>query len=322
MECCEVSLMNALVRLGFAVILMAMQLTGCNKDETPIQKVSFETRETTTIPAIERHANTIRVAVGGMITPEEGFGYYRQFLDYLGDSLGVKAEFVDRAGYGEINKLVRNGNVDVAFVCAGPYVDGHRDFGMELLVAPQAYGKAVYYSYIIVPRGSPARDLKDLRGKRFAFTDPLSNTGALVPTYMLSRMGETPRSFFQKVIYTSTHDKSIKLVAENLVEGAAVDSLIYEYMNKTSPNTTAKTRIIRKSRPYGIPPVVVRAGLDPAFKERLRDAFLKAHANDNGAAILKGMMIDRFIPIRDTDYDSVRAMKRWVAEQQLRQGSK
>ena len=193
--------MNTLIRsIGAAVLLAILLSAGCSKDQPPTQKVSFETRETITTPASERRENTIRIAVGGMITPEEGFGYYRQFLDYLGERLGVNAEFVDRTGYGQINKLVRNGNVDVAFVCSGPYVDGHHDFGMELLAAPQAYGKPSTIRISSCPRTARLSSLKDLRGRRFAFTDPLSNTGALVPTYMLAKMGETPVSFFQKVI--------------------------------------------------------------------------------------------------------------------------
>jgi phosphonate transport system substrate-binding protein len=305
--------------LALLAVLGSLPAAGCSREGTPVQKVSFQTRQTLTAASRHQRADTIRIAVGGMITPAEGFGYYRQYLDYLGEQVGLKAEFVDRTDYAEINKLVKSGNVDLAFVCSGPYVDGHRDFGMELLVAPQAYGKVVYYSYIIVPRDSPARGLKDLRGKRFAFTDRLSNSGALVPTYMLAKMGETPASFFQKLIYTSTHDKAIRSVAEKLVDGAAVDSLIYEYMNKTHPEITARIRVVQQSLPYGIPPVVVRAGLDPKFKERMRHVFLTAHTSEKGAAILKGMRIDRFVPIADSAYDPVREMKRWVAEHDARQ---
>jgi phosphonate transport system substrate-binding protein len=307
--------------LALAAIIASLLLAGCTRDGTPTHRVSFQTRQTLTRPSEHPRDGTLRIAVGGMITPQEGFGYYRQYLDYLGEQVGLKAEFVDRTDYAEINKLVKSGNVDVAFVCSGPYVDGHRDFGMELLVAPQAYGKSVYYSYIIAPHDSPARSLKDLRGKRFAFTDPLSNSGALVPTYMLAKMGETPASFFRKLIYTSTHDKSIRSVAENLVDGAAVDSLIYEYMHKTHPEITARTKVVQQSPPYGIPPVVVRAGLDPAFKDRLRQVFLTAHRSEKGAAILKGMMIDRFVPIEDRAYDPVREMKRWVAERESQRRS-
>ena len=101
-------------------------------------------------------------------------------------------------------------NIDVAFVCSGPYVDGHDAFGLELLVAPRAYGGAVYYAYIIAARDSPIARLEDFRGKRFAFTDPLSNTGKLVPTYMLARMNETPESFFKEFVFTKAHDKSMQ----------------------------------------------------------------------------------------------------------------
>jgi phosphonate transport system substrate-binding protein len=109
-------------------------------------------------------------------------------------------------------------------------------------------------------------------------------------------------------------------VAENLIDGAAVDSLVYEYMSKTHPEITRRTRIVQQSPPYGIPPVVVRAGLDPAFKARLRSVFLTAHTTEKGAAILHGMMIERFVPIADTAYDPVREMKRWVAEHDRRPG--
>ncbi len=66
-------------------------------------------------------------------------------------------------------------------------------------MAPQAYGALVYYSYILVAKGSRFSSFEELRGKRFAFTDPLSNTGKLVPTYMLAKMNETPEKFFKDI---------------------------------------------------------------------------------------------------------------------------
>ena len=255
----------------------------------------------------------MRIAVGGMITPREGMAYYRDFLRYLEGKIGVKVAYVDREGYAEINEMLKDGRLEAAFVCSGPYVDGHADFGLELLAAPQAYGKAVYHSYVIVPKGSPARTFADLRGKRFAFTDPLSNTGKLVPTYMLARLNETPDSFFREYVFTKAHDKSIKAVAQQVVDGAAVDSLIWEYLNATNPEFTARTRILEKSPPYAIPPVVVPRGLDAGLKERLRAAFLEAHTDPQGVELLRKMRIDRFVRIEDGAYDSVREMQAWIA---------
>jgi phosphonate transport system substrate-binding protein len=296
--------------MGCAVAAMVL-VTGCRKQDEP-RKVDLEKRTEVAAKA-DRRGNRLRVAVGGMITPKAGFGYYRRFLDYLGERLDLQVEYVDREDYAEINRLVRTGGVDVAFVCGGPYVDGRREFGMELLAAPQAYGRTVYYSYIIVPKDSPAMSLRHLRGKTFAFTDPLSNSGKLVPTFLLAKMGETPERFFRKTIYTGKHDTSIKVVAQRVVDGAAVDSLIWEYEDRTDPEFTSATKIIERSPPYGIPPVVVRKGLDPELKERIRSAFLRAHEDGKGAEILKGMAIDRFVVIKDSAYDSIREMQAWIA---------
>lgn len=295
---------------GFLSLLL-LGLPACSDSGAP-KKVSLEKREAAR-PPIERNGDApIRIAVGGMITPREGFVYYRGFLDYIGKKLGRHVEFIDRENYKEINQLLRTGNVDAAFVCSGPYVDGHREFGLELLAAPQAYGQTVYYAYIIVARDSPITKFEELKGKTFAFSDPDSNSGRLVPEYMLAKRGQTPDSFFSKYIFTNAHDKSIKAVAQGIVDGASVDSLIWDYADKLNPQFTSKTKIIRKSAPYAIPPVVVRPGLEVNLKKELKRILLTAHADAEGKEILDKMMIDKFVEIGDNAYDSIREMKTWV----------
>ena len=253
--------------------------------------------------------------MGAMITPKEGYRYYQQLHEYIEKKLGRPVHLVDRESYDEMNRLLETGKVDAAFVCAGPYLEGQKKFGMELLVMPLVKGQPVYHSYIIVSKDSPVQRLEDLRGKVFAFTDPKSNSGKLVPTYMLARMGETPSTFFARQVFTYGHDKSIRAVAEGLVDGAAVDSLIWDFQAAKTPQVTARTRIIATSDAYGIPPFVVRPGLDPALKRRLRDILTGAAADPEGKKILSGMMIDGFIPGDDRNYDSIRVINRWIKEQ-------
>jgi len=282
---------------------------GCNRSE-PARQVDPAKTEQTGASREANPAKGLRIAVGGMITPKEGFAYYREFLDYLAHQLGEPVQYVDAENYDDINQKLKRGEIDGGFVCSGPYVDGKKEFGLELLVAPRAYGKTAYHAYIIVPKDSPARSLDDLKGKRFAFTDPLSNTGKLVPEYILKRKGQTPESFFGTVVYSGTHDKSISAVSQGLVDGASVDSLIWEYANRTRPELTAKTRIIQKSEPYAIPPFVVRPGIAPEIKQKLKSIMINAHTDPTGKAILDNMMIERFEQIDDKAYDSIRAMKR------------
>lgn len=250
----------------------------------------------------------LRVAIAAVISPKETRRSYDDLLAFLGDKVGRPVEIVQRQTYAEVNDLIRSGNIDLAFVCTKAYVDGQQDFGMELLVAPEVRGETVYYSYIIVPKDSDAKSLADLRGKTFAFTDPLSNSGRLAPAYMLWQMGETPDSFFKKFTYTYSHDNSIKAVAEKVVDGAAVDSLVYDYSVARSPQYASRTKIIDKSLSFGTPPVVVPPSLSPELKQDLRDIFLSMHEDPMGKTILQNLMIDRFVVPDDHAYDSVREM--------------
>jgi phosphonate transport system substrate-binding protein len=292
--------------------------TACERKE-PV-RVDLKTGTKAVATSSARSEQPLRIGMGAMITPKEGYVYYQRLQTYIGNRLGRKVQLVDRENYDEMNRLLESGDVDVAFVCAGPYVEGREKFGMELLAMPLVKGKPIYYSYIIVNKESPIKRFEELRGKVFAFADPKSNSGKLVPTYMLARMNETPDSFFGRYVFTYGHDQSIRAVAEKLVDGAAVDSLIWEYTALKNPKLTEQTRIITRSDPYGIPPVVVRPGIDPGLKLRLRDILLSAADNPEGKEILKGMMIDRFVAGDDANYDTIRQMNRWIAGQ--RKGTK
>jgi phosphonate transport system substrate-binding protein len=255
----------------------------------------------------------LRVAVAAIISPKETFVYYRQLLDYIGSQLGREIEFIQRKTYGEINELLSRGQIDIAFICSGPYVNGKEKYGFELLATPEVQKGHFYQSYLIVNSTSQFYRLADLRGQIFAFTDPESNSGKLVPTFWISQMAERPQTFFSKIIYTYSHDNSILAVAKALVDGAAVDGLIWEYYNRKNSVFTAKTRIIRKSEPYGIPPIVASPFLAPDLKDRIREVIFSMHREPRGQKILNELMIDRFTPSRDEWYDSIRNMALKIA---------
>ena len=257
-----------------------------------------------------KNDNLLRIAISGVLSPSKTLEYYQELLTYIGDRIGREVIIILRPTYAEINDLVKSQSVDLAFVCTLAYVEGKADFGMELLFAPQMYGETVYYSYLIVPDESNATSLSDLRDASFAFTDPLSNTGHLAPTYNLSLLGETPSSFFGSYIYTYSHDNSVVAVADGLVEGAAIDSLIYDQLINANPDLADNTKIIERWGPYGIPPVVVHPSMDSQLKQELQDLFLNLHNFDEGIAILANLEIDKFVVVPDGIYDSIRDMKR------------
>ncbi len=265
-------------------------------------------------PSSQLHASeeTLRAGVASMITPVSAVKYYQQVVEYIGDKLGRSAEMVHRTTYDEIDVMLEKSEIDVAFICSSPYVLNNKKFGAELLVAPQVKGEVWYHSNIIVHKDSSYETFKDLRDTSFSFVDPKSNSGKLYPTYLLAKINETPESFFKSYIYSYSHNKSVEIVAKKRTDAAAVDSIVYDFMVASNSPYTAQTKVIHRSPPFGIPPVVVPPTIQPFLKESLRQIFLNMHLDETGKEILEAMRIEKFVEVPDSNYDAIRAMRAFV----------
>ena len=288
--------------------LAFLALAGCGP-ETDYRPVDFSSTVHVEQPDPAGAADAgLRVAVAAMISPKETFFYYREMIDYLGRRLDRPVHLIQRKTYAEINELFLKGQIDLAYICTGPYAAGKYVYGFEGIATPVVRGKPYYQSYLLVNRRSPFSTLADLRGKTFAFTDPESNTGALVPTYWLYEIGQTPAAFFRKVNYTYSHDNSIMAVARSLVDGATVDGHKWEYYNRHNPVHTARTRVIRKSEALGSPPLVAATRLPDGLKADIRHIMHSMHKDPEGGRILEKLMIERFVEPREEWYEPVRRM--------------
>jgi phosphonate transport system substrate-binding protein len=187
-------------------------------------------------------------------------------------------------------------------------VAGQQDFGMQLLAAPQVAGQTVYHSNLIVSADSPAQTMADLRDKVFAFTDPISFSGRVYPTSLVHDLGATPEAFFGRTFFTYSHDNAIRAVADGLADGAAVDSLVYDFAMAREPALAARVKVIHRSPPFGIPPVVVGPDVRPQLRAELYDLLLGLQDVPEGPAILAALGFDRFVPIEDAAYDSARRL--------------
>lgn len=296
-----------MIRRWVLWIILAGLAVGCATESTTavIQLSNLQPLPTQSATAVL----PLRVAVAAIISPQGTVDSYTPLLDYLGQHLQRPVQLVQRRTYAEVNTLVQNGEVDLAFVCTSAYIAGEQAFGMELLVAPQVKGETVYHSFLIVPADSPAQTMADLRGLAFAFTDPMSNTGRNYPTYLVQQLGETPETFFGRTFYTYSHDDAIRAVANGVADGAAVDSLVYLYAVQREPTLAEQTRVIHRSPPFGIPPVVVDPNMRPQLQAELETILLHMADDLTGQTALASAGIDRFVTIDDTAYDSARQLE-------------
>jgi phosphonate transport system substrate-binding protein len=292
----------------FLLFFSLIFLIGCSATSTNTAVIQLSSLQPLPeVPATK--VKPLRVAVAAIISPQGTADSYAPLLNYMSNKLERPIQLVQRRTYAEVNELIKSGDVDLAFVCTSAYVVGERDFGMQLLAAPQVAGGTVYHSLLIVPADSPAQTMADLRDKVFAFTDPISNTGRNYPISLVKQLDETPESFFARTFYTYSHDDAIRAVANRVADGAAVDSLVYAFAIEREPELAAKTRVIHQSPPFGIPPVVVNPNIRPQLVNELQTILLQMADNVNGRFALQQAGIDQFVLVDDSIYDTARELE-------------
>ncbi len=294
------------------MVISVMSLTGCMATRAEsLPYVDLSQRQPLPATAAAQVV-PLRVAVAAVISPKGTADSYQLLFDYLSLKLDRPVELVQRRTYAEINDLIERDEVDMAFVCTSAYVIGRRDFDMQLLVAPQVSGETLYFSWLIVPADSAAKELADLRGKTFAFTDPWSTSGRMYPTSLTQALGETPETFFGRTFFTYSHDDAIRAVANGVADGAAVDSLVYQFAVAREPWLGERTQVIRRSQAFGMPPVVTSPHVRPQVRARLQSILLAMADDPDGREALQALDIDRFVVIEDVAYDSVRDLEMQV----------
>lgn len=292
----------------FLLLLMILTVSCSPLPETKVVG-SVDLENLQPLPTPDGHsAVPLRIAVAAVISPEGTVQSYSPLLLYLEEKLNRPVELIQRKTYLEVNDLIEHGEVDVAFVCTSAYVEGHDTFGMELLAAPQVDGETVYNSVLIVPTSSKASNMSDMRGKVFAFTDPISLSGRVYPTYLVHELGFTPEEFFARTFFTYSHDEAIRAVASGVADGAAVDSLVYEFAVARDPSLADTLRIIHRSPDFGIPPVVISPFTRPQVKADIQTLLLGMSNDPNAKDALASIGVESFVLIDDSAYDGVREL--------------
>lgn len=288
----------------FILVNMILLISGCG-NQGPKLYVNFNETEKLEHPApVNRSAEQpLKLAVSPVLPQKETIGYYRQIAEHLAIQTGRPTELIQRQSNLEVSVLLANGGADIAFFSTGAYTAYEGAAELEALVAQQRNGVPFYHSFVIVAKESNINSFPDLEGKSFAFTDTLSFSGYIFPSYLLKSKGKTPEQFFSRYLFTYNHTKSLRAVADKVVDGAAIDSLVYERAQENTPELADAVRIIATSMPLGTGPVVVKKDMERNQKDLLRSIFLNMHYNADMRQTLKGLGIERFVEYTSKYYE-------------------
>lgn len=235
---------------------------------------------------------------------------YEAIADEVGRRLGIPTELVVETSYESCRRDLN----EVCFVCSLPYVTFERE-GLDLaepvaapVIAGERYeGRPIYFSDVIVRRDASIERFEDLRGRSWAYNEPLSQSGYGITRYHLVQIGET-RGFFGSVIEAGFHQEAIEMVARGEVDGAAIDSQVLDIAFRDDPDLASVFRVLASLGPSTIQPVAVSKRVPPDLREAIRGVLLTLHEDAAMREQLAVGLVERLVPVGADDYDDIRAM--------------
>ncbi|MCI3920135.1 phosphate/phosphite/phosphonate ABC transporter substrate-binding protein [Paenibacillus sp. TRM 82003] len=237
--------------------------------------------------------------------------------DILGEALGREVDIQDYPDYNGVVEAMNFGQVDMAFFGPLTYVIANDKSGAEAIVVQLVKDIPYYYSYIITHKDNPWNSLDELFADpgsvSFAFGDPNSTSGSLVPGVELKNRGvlqSATESKLKEVTYTGSHDITALAVQNKDVDAGAIDSAIYDNLVAQGTIDGQQFKIIWQSEQLYQYPWAVKQGTDPALIALLQETF----EGITDETVLSGFGISGFARTSDADYESIRV----VAEQEGR----
>lgn len=223
---------------------------------------------------------------------------------YLEKKLGVEIKMQVATDYAGVITAMQFKHVDVAYYGPKSYVEAADRAGAEALVMEVAEdGSKGYKGVIIAKKGSPITTMEAAKGKIWAFTDPNSTSGTLVPTvYFVKTLQIDPEKYFSKVIYSGSHEASILAVKGGKVDLASTNDLDLSRGNGKQWQTDQDFQILWTSELIPGSPMACRKDLPDSLKQALKEAFL-AYDDQEG---LKKLKLKGYTAADNKDYDPIR----------------
>ncbi|QLE54411.1 phosphate/phosphite/phosphonate ABC transporter substrate-binding protein [Nostoc sp. TCL26-01] len=229
--------------------------------------------------------------------------------EYLEQSLGRKVDFLIAKNYQEIENLLLQNKLDLAYLGTVTYLEAVEK-GAKIQPLATAIdkhtGQPWYRACIIVKANSSIKTLKDLKGKRVAFVDKLSASGYLMPLVSLKKLGINPEQDFAEVIYAGTHSKSMTALEDGIVDAAATNVSYYFKQQKNGQITPEKYRLIWESAPIPNFPIVVSEKLSPELIQQLKQVFV---ASPDGIEDILGAESAGYTLVSPDDYTPIQQLR-------------
>ncbi len=243
---------------------------------------------------------------------------FQPVQDYLENELGMEIETFRATDYSAVVEAMRSGKLDVAYFGPFSYILAAERANASAIIAggDNATGEVgSYHSLIIANKKSGINSIDDLKAKSkettFAFVDPASTSGNLIPRGYLFSEGIDPDKDFKESIFAGGHDAVGLAVQSGKVHAGAIYDTGFNRMVDSGALNPEEVTIIWTSEPIPKSPLAVRGDMDPELAKRIQQAFLDMPTKDPAAMESFESKWEKnafYVPVNDSTYEYLREM--------------
>ena len=254
----------------------------------------------------------LRLAFIPQENPDKLLGDIAAITGWLAGEIGVPVEGFVTIDHAAAVEALRNGDADISFMGALPFVLAEAEIGAVPLLSEVYRDAPSYTGRIFVRRDSGIETLADLRGKDIAFADPISESGYLYPLAEFVEAGlidgpGAAEEFFGRVFFAGGYQQAMQAMAEGLVDAAGASQYADLLL---SPEQQAQVTWIAESDAIPSHLVIARPGLDAELRSRFVEAMLRLNEPANRDLLRHLYGPDGYVRADTASYEGVRAMAR------------
>ena len=233
-------------------------------------------------------------------------------LAQLEKDLGIKVKSATATDYRGSIEALKFKKAEIGHLGPKAYVEASNNNYANVEPVAQlrlANGSLGYRSCLIVHSDSDIFGPEDMAGKTFAFNDPNSTSGYLVPSaFFMSEMGVDPKRFFSKVTFSGSHEASILSVANKKVDVASTNLPDLQQLTREGKVPRGGLRVIWVSKLIPNDPIVVRKDLPANLRAAIQESLVSMR--DRNADVFKeiGAWLGGFVPADDAKYQVIREL--------------
>ena len=244
---------------------------------------------------------------------------WEPLLAAMAEGIGRPVNGFFATDYAGVIEAMGANKVQMAWLGGKSYIEAAERSEAEAFAQTVASdGSKGYYSYLITNKDNPIVqdiDLEKGDGDKyvvenapnltFAFNDPNSTSGYLVPSYyVFASNNVNPEQTFSELIYAGSHEATAQAVANNQVDVATNNSESLVDLEKSDPAAAEKIQVIWTSPVIPSDPIAYRKDLPDCLKDQIKDFF---YTYDD-PAVLGDLEWKGFDKADDADWNTIREL--------------